>query len=138
MMPEERLDLLVRAMNLDLPEQRLKQRRTKPAAFFEHVVVRLLVQMGYGGSFGDAGQANGRAIGRIGDGGIDGIIKRDRLGLDNVDVPARRFAADRSVGADVVRNLAQIGSISLVDGEQLAHLMIEFDLGVAAAATYKV
>ena len=86
--------------------------------------------------------------------------------MDTVYVQAKRFAADRSVGADVVRNLAgslivrkatkgvlittssftkeavrtaeQIGSISLVDGEQLAHLMIEFDLGVATTATYQV
>ena len=94
------------------------------------------------------------------------IIKQDRRGLGNVYVQAQRFAADRSVGAEVVRNLAgslivrkatkgvlittssftkeavrtaeQIGSISMVDGEQLAHLMIEFDPGVATTATYEV
>jgi hypothetical protein len=140
----------------------LEQLRTKPATFSEHVVVRLLVRMGYGGSFDDAG----KAIGRSGDGGIDGVIMQDRLGLDNVYVPANRFAAERAVGADVVRSLAgalivrkatmvvlittstfareavrtadQTGSVSLVDGEQLAHLMIEFDLGVGATARYQV
>jgi restriction system protein len=160
--PEERLEDLVRGMNRELARELLEQVRGKEAGFFEHVVVRLLVKMGYGGSFEDAG----RAIGRSGDGGIDGIIKQDRLGLDTVYVQAKRYAADNSVGAGEVRNLAgalqmrkatkgvlittssftkeaistaqQIGTIVLVDGEQLAQLMIEFDLGVSAEAVYPV
>ena len=120
------------------------------------------MKMGYGGSFEDAG----KAIGRSGDGGIDGIIKQDRLGLDNVYVQAKRYATERPVSAGEVRNLAgalqmrkatkgvllttssftkdaidtakQIGSIVLVDGAQLAQLMLEFDLGVATEAVYPV
>ena len=56
-------------------------------AFFERLVVELLVKMGYGGSLTDAGQA----VGRSGDGGIDGIIKEDRLGLDVIDLQAKRW-----------------------------------------------
>ena len=162
MTPEERLEDLVRSMNRELAFELLAQLREKEAAFFEHVVVRLLVKMGYGGSIEDAG----KAVGRSGDGGIDGIIKQDRLGLDNVYVQAKRYAADRTVGGGDVRNLAgalqmrkatkgvlittssftrdaidtakQIGTIVLVDGEQLAQLMIEYDLGVATEATYAV
>ena len=162
MTPDERIDELVRSMNRKLALELLEQLRGKEAAFFEHVVVRLLVKMGYGGSMEDAG----RAVGRSGDGGIDGIIKQDRLGLDNVYVQAKRYAAENSVGAGEVRNLAgalqmhkatkgvlittsgftkdaittarQIGTIVLVDGEQLAQLMIEYDLGVATEAVYPV
>lgn len=162
MTPDERIDELMRSMNRKLAIELLGQLREKEAAFFEHVVVRLLVKMGYGGSIADAG----KAVGRSGDGGIDGIIKQDRLGLDNVYVQAKRYAADRPVGAGEVRNLAgalqmrkatkgvlittstftkhaldtgrQIGTIVLVDGDQLAQLMIEFDLGVATEATYAV
>ena len=160
--PDERLDDLVRSMNRELARELLDQVLAKQPGFFEHVVVRLLVKMGYGGSFEDAG----RAIGRSGDGGIDGIIKQDRLGLDNVYVQAKRYATERTVNAGEVRNLAgalqmrkatkgvllttsgftkdaidtakQIGSIVLVDGAQLAQLMIEFDLGVATEAVYPV
>jgi restriction system protein len=160
--PEERLEDLVRGMDRELARELLEQVRGEEAGYFEHVVVRLLVKMGYGGSFEDAG----RAIGRSGDGCIDGIIKQHRLGLDTVYVQAKRYAADNSVGAGEVRNLAgalqmrkatkgvlistssftkeaistaeQIGTIVLVDGEQLAQLMIEFDLGVSAEAVYPV
>ncbi len=160
--PHERLDDLVRSLNRELALEVLDQVRSKEAGFFEHLVVRLLVKMGYGGSMEDAGQA----VGRSGDGGIDGIIKQDRLGLDNVYVQAKRYAAENSVGAGEVRNLAgalqmhkatkgvlittssftkdaittarQIGTIVLVDGEQLAQLMIEYDLGVATEAVYPV
>jgi restriction system protein len=160
MTPDERLDKLIQGMNRELARDLLDQLWAREADFFEHVVVRLLVMMGYGGSIADAG----KAVGRSGDGGIDGIIKQDRLGLDNVYVQAKRYAGDRTVGAGEVRNLAgalqmrkatkgvlittssftkdaidtarQIGTIVLVDGEQLAQLMIEYDLGVATEATY--
>ena len=68
--------------------------------FFEQVVVDLLVAMGYGGSRRDAGQA----VGRAGDGGIDGLIKEDRLGLDGIYVQAKRWEA--SVGRPIVQAVA--------------------------------
>ncbi len=130
--------------------------------FFERVVVDLLVRMGYGGSRADAG----RAIGRSGDGGIDGIIKEDKLGLDVVYIQAKRWDSN-SVGrpdvmqfagalqgqrankgifittsrfTDDARNyVSQIGSkIVLIDGQQLTALMIEHDVGVSTIGIYPV
>jgi restriction system protein len=128
-------------------------------AFFEQLVVDLLVAMGYGGSRKDAGQA----VGKSGDGGIDGIIKEDRLGLDAVYVQAKRWEA--SVGRPIVQAFAgsleghrarkgvlittstfssdardYVGKIEkrivLIDGAQLSELMIEHGIGVAEVQTY--
>jgi restriction system protein len=133
--------------------------KTCSPAFFEQLVVDLLVAMGYGGSRKDAG----RAVGRSGDGGIDGIIKEDRLGLDAVYVQAKRW--ESSVGRPVVQTFAgsleghrarkgvlittstfskdaldYVGRIEkrivLVDGAQLAELMIEHGIGVAEVQIY--
>ena len=133
-----------------------------PSAFFENLVVELLLKMGYGGSRKDAGQA----IGRSGDGGVDGIIKEDRLGLDVIYVQAKRWT-DSAVGRPEIQKFA--GSLDLhhankgvfittsafskdaldyvkviqkkivlIDGERLAQLMIEHDLGVSTVSTYNV
>jgi restriction system protein len=132
-------------------------------AFFEQLVVQLLLKMGYGGSRQEAG----RAVGRSGDGGIDGIVNEDRLGLDAIYLQAKRW--DSSVGAGPVRDffgsldikgvkkgvLITTGSftdaakkavenhrsdkkIVLIDGARLAELMIEHDLGVSVVATYNL
>jgi restriction system protein len=129
------------------------------ASFFEEVVVDLLVAMGYGGSRQDAG----RAVGGSGDGGIDGIIKEDRLGLDGVYVQAKRWEA--SVGRPVVQAFA--GSLEghrarkgvlittsdfssdareyvtriekrivLINGTELADLLIEHGVGVTEVTSY--
>lgn len=132
-------------------------------AFFEQIVVELLLKMGYGGSRADAG----KAIGRSGDGGVDGIIKEDRLGLDTIYLQAKRWT-DKPVGRPDVQQFA--GALAghgatkgifittseftkdardyasglrnvklvLIDGEDLAGLMIDHDLGVATTATYEV
>jgi restriction system protein len=128
-------------------------------AFFERLVVDLLVAMGYGGSRADAGQS----IGRSGDGGVDGSIKEDKLGLDTVYVQAKRW--ERSVGRpevqgfagslegfrarkgvmittsaftkeaqDYVRNIEK--RIVLMDGAMLAELMLEHGVGVTTARNY--
>jgi len=123
--------------------------------------VRLLVKMGYGGSFEDAA----RSIGRSGDEGIDGIIKEDRLGLDAIYVQAKRWQASVGrpqvqsfVGAltgqrarkgvcittstftreaiDYVRHLDH--KVVLIDGETLARYMIETGLGVTLVQTYEI
>jgi len=128
-------------------------------AFFERLVVDLLVALGYGGSRQDAG----RSIGRSGDAGIDGVINEDRLGLDLVYIQAKRWQG--SVGRPVVQNFAgslegqraykgvlittstftqdareyvkQIGKrIVLVDGPALAELMLEHGVGVSVTHTY--
>ena len=69
-------------------------------AFFERLVVELLVKMGYGGSIQDAGQA----IGRTGDEGIDGIIKEDKLGLDVVHIQAKKWNRNNTVGRPELQN----------------------------------
>jgi restriction system protein len=130
--------------------------------FFERLVVQLLLRMGYGGSLQDAGQV----IGKSGDGGIDGVIKEDRLGLDFVYVQAKRW--ENAVGRPQVQAFA--GSllghgarkgvmittsyftpdareyvkttgdqkIVLIDGDELARLMIDYDVGVSTVNTYAI
>ncbi|MBW7916339.1 MAG: restriction endonuclease [Trueperaceae bacterium] len=149
-------------MRASLAQDLLNLVLTADPAFFERLVVRLLVAMGYGGSVQDAG----RAIGQSSDDGIDGIIKQDRLGIDNVYIQAKRWAPGHSVGAGEVRNLSgalamrkalrgvlittstftssardtarQIGNIVLVDGDELAELMIDYNIGVTTSETYEV
>ena len=132
-------------------------------AFFEGVIVDLLVAMGYGGTHDDAA----RRLGRSGDGGIDGVIDEDRLGLDRIYVQAKRYDPKSSVGRpdiqgfvgslvgnaaskgvfvttstfstpaiDFVRHLPQ--RVILIDGEKLADLMIEHGVGVRVARTVEV
>lgn len=129
--------------------------------FFENLVVELLVSMGYGGSIIDAGQT----IGKSGDGGIDGIIKEDKLGLDVIYIQAKRW--EGPVGAKEIRNF--VGALAgqkankgvfittscftkearyfvqqiqqkviLIDGQHLAQLMIDYDIGVSMEKIYPV
>jgi restriction system protein len=129
--------------------------------FFERLVVELLVAMGYGGSIVDAGQA----VGRSGDGGIDGLIKEDKLGLDFVCIQAKKwegtvgrpevqafagsmeghrarkgvFITTSSFSRDAQEYVSRIErKIVLIDGKRLAQLMIEHDIGVATARSYVV
>jgi len=130
-------------------------------AFFERLVIDLLVKMGYGGTRRDAGQA----IGRSGDGGIDGIIKEDRLGLDIVYIQAKRW--DNTVGRPEIQKFAGAlqgqrarkgifitasdftkaareyvalidSKIVLIDGDTLAQLMIDYNIGVATTGAYEL
>lgn len=158
--PEERIESGFQEMKDSLASEVLETVKKGTAEFFERLVVKLLVAMGYGGSIQDAG----KAVGKTGDGGIDGIIKEDKLGLDNVFIQAKRYS-EQSIGSKIVREF--IGSLTvhrarkgvlittstftadaiacvknldqrivLIDGKQLAELMIEHDVGVAAAKTY--
>ena len=130
--------------------------------FFERLVITLLVKMGYGGSLEDAGQA----IGRSGDGGVDGVIKEDKLGLDNIYTQAKCWV-DKSVGSpdidqfagalskkkatkgifittstfskDAKASVKDYGAkIVLIDGIQVAQLMIDYDVGVSVENTYRI
>jgi restriction system protein len=159
--PEEILESSYQNLRQDLAADVLERVRKCSPRFFERLVVDLLVAMGYGGSRKDAGQA----IGQSGDGGIDGIIKEDRLGLDAVYIQAKRW--DSTVGRPTVQAFAgslegqrarkgvlittsqfsqdakdYVGRIEkkivLIDGESLAELMIDHNLGVAELATYAV
>lgn len=158
--PEEQLETLHAELNAALASDLLEQVMQLSPQQFEVLVVRLLVAMGYGGSTRDAGEA----LGKTGDNGIDGMVKQDPLGLDRVYLQAKRWSS--SVGSPEIRNFAgslsyhkaskgvfittsefsenarntagQIGSIILIDGPQLARLMIEYGVGVLTRMTYHV
>jgi restriction system protein len=131
-------------------------------SFFESLVLDLMLAMGYGGSRADAA----KKIAKAGDGGIDGIISEDRLGLDFIYLQAKRWSS--SVGSDEVRNFSgsldahgahkgvfittstftasaakyvqdvKHKKIVLIDGERLAELMMDFNVGVSSAKTFEV
>lgn len=161
--PEELLASTYQTIRRSLTDDLLKKVREVPPAFFEALVVDLLVAMGYGGSRKDAGQA----LGGSGDGGVDGIIKEDKLGLDVVYVQAKRWKNTNTVGRPEVQGFA--GSLEghrarkgvfitaskftqdaieyvqrierkivLINGEELAQLMIDHNIGVADVANYTV
>ena len=159
--PEEALELSYQALRRTLSVDLLERIKECSPQFFERLVIDLLVSMGYGGSRKDAGQA----IGRTGDDGIDGIIKEDKLGLDVVYVQAKRwkdnvgrptvqafagslegYSARKGVlitasgfSSDAREYVSRIEKkIVLIDGEQLAQLMIEHGVGVAEVASYTV
>jgi restriction system protein len=159
--PEEALEAAHEKITASLATEVLARVKTGSAAFFEHLVVELLLKMGYGGSRADAGQA----VGKAGDEGIDGVISEDRLGLDIVYLQAKRW--DGSVGRPDIQKFVgalhgkrakkgvfiTTGSFSseaiayvehidpkvvLIDGRRLAELMIAFDVGVTTTRTYQV
>lgn len=159
--PDEILADSYQTLRKELAQQLLERIMNCSPRFFERLVVDLLVQMGYGGSRKDAG----RAIGQSGDGGVDGIINEDRLGLDVVYIQAKRW--EGTVGRPVVQAFAgslegfrakkgvmittsgyskdameYVGRIEkkiiLIDGEQLAQYMIDYGVGVAEMVTYTV
>jgi restriction system protein len=159
--PEERLAASYQLLHASLATDLLEVVKKCSPAFFERLVVDLLVSMGYGGSIEDAG----KAVGGAGDGGVDGIIKEDRLGLDVVYVQAKRWSG--TVGRPVVQGFA--GSLEghrarkgvlittsefsqdaldyvqriekkivLIDGRQLSEYMIAHDVGVTKGRSYIV
>lgn len=159
--PEESIELAHQGLRDQLASELLGRILGCSPTFFEQLVVELLVKMGYGGSRKDAGER----IGQSGDGGIDGIIKEDRLGLDTIFIQAKRwqgsvgrpeiqkfvgalqgqrakkgvFITTSSYTADAADYATRIDTkVVLIDGKQLAGLMIDFDVGVSQAATYIV
>lgn len=159
--PEENLEQAHQRIRSELVEELLQKILTCSPAFFEHLVVELLVKMGYGGSRKDAGER----VGQSGDGGIDGIIKEDRLGLDTIYIQAKRWQGtvgrpeiQKFVGAlsgqrakkgvfittsrftaDAMEYVSLIETkVVLIDGGKLASLMIDFDVGVSTQATYVI
>jgi restriction system protein len=159
--PDEMLEASYQRLRQSLAQNLLERVKHASPSFFEQLVVDLLVSMGYRGSRRDAGQA----VGGSGDGGIDGIIKEDRLGLDFVYIQAKRW--DGPVSRPTVQAFA--GSLEgqrarkgvlittsrftndaeeyvkriekrivLIDGEQLAQLMLDYGVGVTEVANYRV
>lgn len=159
--PEEAIEEAYQGLREQLAQELLAKILSCSPSFFEQLVVELLVKMGYGGSRKDAGER----IGQTGDGGIDGIIKEDRLGLDTILIQAKRWQGSvgrpeiqKFVGAlqgqrarkgvfittsyytvDAIDYASRIDTkVVLIDGKQLAALMMDFDVGVAASAAYVV
>lgn len=162
--PQEQIENAYQSLRLQLASSLLETILAKPPSFFEQLVVDLLIAMGYGGSRSDAG----KTLGKTGDGGIDGIIKEDKLGLDVIYIQAKRYAIDNSVPSREIRDFtgsleghgAQKGvfittssftkdgiefvkrlqqkKIVLIDGERLTQLMIDHNIGVSTTETYTV
>ena len=157
--PEEALEDAYMALRGTLGQEILEKVKSCSPAFFEKLVVELLVNMGYGGSRKDAGEA----IGRSGDEGIDGIIKEDRLGLDVIYIQAKRW--ENTVGRPEIQKFvgalqgkrAKKGvfittanfsnealtyardldlKVVLIDGDQLVENMIDFDIGVSLSRKF--
>ena len=160
--PSEALENAYENLRTELAGELLGKLKNVDPTHFESIVVELLVKMGYGGSRLDAG----KAIGKTGDGGIDGIIKEDKLGLDAVYIQAKRWDTNPVGRPDVMQfagalqakhankgifittsrftddastYVSQIGSkIVLINGTQLADLMIDHDVGVSTIAIYPI
>ena len=159
--PEEAIELAHQGLREQLAQELLSRILSCSPTFFEQLVVELLVKMGYGGSRKDAGER----IGQTGDGGIDGIIKEDRLGLDTIFIQAKRwqgsvgrpeiqkfvgalqgqrarkgvFITTSAYTAEAVEYASRIDTkVVLIDGKQLASLMTDFDVGVSVSASYLV
>jgi restriction system protein len=158
--PEEVLGSAYQNLRDSLASDLLQQIKASPPSLFENIVVDLLVKMGYGGSRKDAGQA----IGKTGDEGIDGIIKEDPLGLDIIYIQAKKWEnavsrpeIQKFAGAlqgkrarkgifittsNYTREACDFASsidtkIVLIDGDQLAQLMIDHNIGVSPSAMYE-
>jgi len=161
--PEENLDKAYQRIRKSLASELLNKVVELSPTFFERLVVELLVKMGYGGSIKDAG----KAIGKSGDEGIDGTIKEDKLGLDIIYIQAKRWTPGNVVGRPELHKfvgaLAGQGAkkgifittsnftkealeytpknetkIVLIDGEHLAQLMIDYNLGCTTQQIYEL
>ena len=159
--PEESLEGAYQKIRSDLAADLLQRLKSSSPSFFERLVVEVIVKMGYGGSRLDAG----KAIGKSGDGGIDGIIKEDKLGLDAIYIQAKRwentvgrpeiqkfvgaltgqrarkglFITTADFSADAEDYVSRIDAkVVLIDGETLAQLMIDYGVGVSTVGTYEI
>ena len=152
--PDDLMRVTNRAINLSLGQEIIDRIVLGTPAFFERIVVSLLLSMGYGGTFAEAG----RAIGKSGDDGIDGVIDQNTLGLDRVYIQAKKYQHDNNIGPGAIRDFFgsldmhkaskglfvttssftksaidtadKLGKrIVLIDGRTLAQLMIRFNVG---------
>ena len=161
--PEEALENAYQQIRDDLADELLETILNSSPAFFEKLVVDLLVAMGYGGSQRDAA----RAVGGVGDEGIDGIIDEDRLGLETIYIQAKRWQRESKVSRPQIQsfvgaltgNNAKKGvfittadftseaqnyaagiplKVVLINGERLANLMIDYGIGVTTRINYQI
>jgi restriction system protein len=161
--PEEALENAYQNIRADLADEILETILKSPPAFFEKLVVELLVAMGYGGTQRDAA----RAVGGVGDGGVDGIIDEDRLGLETIYIQAKRWQSDNKISRPQIQsfvgaltgNNARKGvfittsdftndarnyasglaiKVVLINGERLANLMIDYGIGLTTRIKYEI
>ena len=161
--PSEILDEAYQEINKDLTQKLLDEVKRQSPQFFEQLVIRLLVNMGYGGSFEDAAKVTQYSH----DDGIDGVIKEDKLGLDTIYIQAKRYTTQAvqkpdlqkfigalvehkatkgifittssfSSGALETCKKAEHVKIILIDGIQLANFMIEYNVGVSTTQVYEI
>ena len=160
--PQESIELGYQKICQELEIDLINRVKNISPDFFERLVIDLLIKMGYGGSRRDAG----KAIGKSGDGGIDGIIKEDKLGLDVVYIQAKRWDKNiigrpkiqKFVGAlygqrakkgvfittsnftqDAKNYVSGIDiKVILIDGQELAQLMIDNNVGVSTVSVYEI
>lgn len=161
--PDEILRFTIVILDTALANELLSRILNTTPAFFEQLIIDLLLAMGYGGSHENAG----RAIGKSGDGGLDGVIDQDRLGLDRIYIQAKRYSPDNPVTEPDIRgfsgslgaNKAMKGifvttsyftkpsiefaektpqKIVLIDGKELTRLMIRHSVGVRIAETFHI
>lgn len=161
--PEEAMDSAYQSIRQTLSSEILTTIKKCTPAFFEKLVVDVLVKMGYGGTRQDAG----RAIGKSGDEGIDGIINEDRLGLDVIYIQAKKWEKDNQIGRPEIQKFAGAlqgqrakkgifittssftkeaqdfasrieSKIILIDGVTFSQLMIDYNVGVNLVASYEL
>jgi restriction system protein len=159
--PQERLEAAFGTIMNDVAEELLQRVKQSPPAFFERLVVDVLMAMGYGGF----DSTNGQVTQYSGDGGIDGIINEDKLGLDTIYIQAKRWentvpvSAVRDFAGSLLSKKARKGvfittssfpqsayefvrsidpKIVLIDGEQLTRMMIEYNVAVAKSKVYEI
>lgn len=161
--PTEQLERAYNSINDDLAADLLQKTLEQSPYFFEHLVVDLLIKMGYGGSFANSAQVTQY----VHDDGIDGIIFEDKLGLDKIYIQAKRYKLDNTIGKPQIQQFSgaldeQKASkgvfittssytkeaklyveklnkkIVLIDGQELARYMIEFNVGVSTRKIYEV
>ena len=162
-LPEERIHRAYNAHVKSVSEQLLEYIKLSEPEFFESLVVKLLLKMGYGWDQ----STSGNVVGGKGDEGIDGIINEDKLGLEKIYIQAKRYAENKVspseirdfIGAMAIKGArkgvfftssrftdqatqhakdAQSMTITLIDGESLTDLLVQYGLGVAVANTYKI
>ena len=161
--PEEQVDAAQKVLHAALRADLLQRVADNTATFFEGLIVDLLVAMGYGGTHENAALR----LGKSGDGGVDGVIDEDRLGLDRIYVQAKRYDPSNGIGRQAVQgfvgSLVGFGAtkgvfvttsyfsanakayvqhlpqrVILIDGERLTELMIEHDVGVRVSRSVKI
>lgn len=156
--PVERIESAAVELDAVLRAELLNQILKASPEFFEKLIIELMLSMGYGGP------GFGRHLGKSSDGGVDGVINQDKLGLDSIYLQAKRYARDNSIGPEQLRAFSGAldekravkgvfvttssftaaakqhvqnspKSLVLIDGEQLTRMMIEYDVGVRLSET---